>query len=482
MTTQSERHLLADRPAALKRLFEFMAIPSVSTDATCTKHCHDAANWLIRELTDIGFEARTIPAERHPIVLAHGPVVAGAPRVLFYGHYDVQPAQQEDGWDHPPFDPKILVRENRKIIHGRGAADDKGQVMTFVEACRALIQTVGMPVNVTMLIEGEEEIGSPSMQKALSLYADELSADIALICDTAMLNRSTPAMACQLRGFCGEIITIKAAKGDLHSGNYGGAARNPAQLLAEALASIKDSGTGAITLPGFYDDVPELVDEVRNDWARLAQFGTSLLPEVGLARPAGEAGRNVLEQVWARPCFDINSLSSGYLGEGFKTVLPATAQAKVSFRLVGAQDPGTIRETFRDAVRQFVPDDCDVHFEAYGTVAATQMDVTRPEFAVAKAAVRDLWPEPCVLIGMGGSIPVVGLLKAKLGMDSLLLGFGQADDNIHGVNEKLDLESFEKGAVAWLRFLQGLRQAGGQHEACARTGSPPAHQEAYVSA
>ncbi|BCM87682.1 M20/M25/M40 family metallo-hydrolase [Methylobacterium indicum] len=460
MTIASETWLADDRPAALKRLFEFLSIPSISTEAASAADCGRAAQWLARELESLGFEARTVSTGRHPVILAHAPRVPDAPRVLFYGHYDVQPAGHEDEWDHSPFEPLLLARDGRQVIHGRGAADDKGQVMTFVEACRAAMATGGLPLNVTLLIEGEEEIGSPSLASVLEAHADELAADIALICDTAMLDRRTPVIACQLRGFVGEIVTVRAAQEDLHSGNYGGAARNPAQVLCEALASLRGSD-GSVALPGFYTDVAELPEEVSREWAQLANVSNRLLPDVGLAEPAGERNRGVLEQVWSRPCFDINTLCSGHIGEGFKTVLPAHAVAKVSFRLVAAQDPDKIRTAFRDAVRARIPADCRVGFEAYGTVAATQMDVTRPEFAVAKRIVQEVWGGPCVLVGMGGSIPAVGALKTVLGMDSLLLGFGQADDRIHASNEKYDLDSFEKGALTWLRILDALATEGG---------------------
>lgn len=453
MTKKSEAQVARNRPAALKRLFEFMEIPSVSTDGARAADCLDAAAWLIRDLAEIGFSAKAISTGSHPAIIAHGPKVANAPTVLFYGHYDVQPAEKEDGWDFEPFEPAIRELDGRQVIYGRGSADDKGQVMTFVEACRALADTDGIPINITLLIEGEEEIGSPSLAGVIEKYADELAADIALICDTEMLDRNTPAMAYSLRGFCGDIITVQGAKEDLHSGNYGGAASNPALALAGALASIKDD-TGAIDLPGFYDGVPELPKQVKEDWARMSDIGASLLPDVGLGAPAGEADRSVLEQVWSRPSFDVNSLWSGYLGDGFKTVLPATAHCKISFRLVGDQDPHKIRKAFRAAIEANLPEDCTASFEAFGSVNATQMDVSRPEFSIAKDAIKDLWPNESVLIGMGGSIPAVGTLKTVLGVDSLLLGFGQADDRIHGPNEKLDLESFDKGTIAWLRFIE----------------------------
>lgn len=440
---------------ALDRLFEFMKIQSVSTDAIYANECVRAAEWLVDELQDIGFDARVVPSECHPFVLGRGPLIPNAPTVLFYGHYDVQPASIDDGWDKPPFEPTIVQRDGRSVIHGRGAADDKGQLMTFVEACRTLVRSGEMPVNVIMFIEGEEEIGSPSLENFLRKHSVELNADLALICDTSMLDRDTPAIGCQLRGFVGEIVKIRAANQELHSGNYGGLIRNPAQVLAEVISSIRDE-SGAITLPGFYDNIPELPMELVQDWEKLAYIGSELLSDVGLSIPAGEKARSALEQVWSRPCFEINSLWSGYLGDGFKTVLPAEATARLSFRLVAGQVPEHIRDSFRSAVRKLIPKDCEVTFEAYGSVAATHLDVTRPEIEIAREATREYWDNPCVLIGMGGSIPIVGALKSNLNMDSLLLGFGQIDDQIHGQNEKLDLECFQKGILVWKKFLKGL--------------------------
>ena len=451
----AENELIQNRPKAMEKLFDFLRIPSISTDAKWADACVKAADWLVTELSDIGFDARTVSTGGHPLVVAHSPKIVGAPHVLFYGHYDVQPGDPADKWELDPFEPAIVERGGVQIIHGRGASDDKGQVMTFIEACRAHKQAGQIPINVTMLIEGEEEIGSPSIETCLEEFKDELSADIALICDTAMLDDDTPAMASQLRGFVGEIITITAASTDLHSGNYGGPARNPAQVLATALAEVKNKD-GSINLPGFYDGVSDIADELKADWGSLEAVGSDLLPEVGLNLSAGEEGRTILEQVWARPCFDINGIWSGYTGEGFKTVLPSQAHAKVSFRLVGKQVPDDIRESFRDLMRRHVPADCEIEFTAFGNVPATEMAIDRPEFQKAKQAIKGIWPNPCVFIGMGGSIPIVGSLKTQLNVDSILLGFAKANDQIHAPNEKYDVESFEKGAVAWLRIIQTL--------------------------
>ncbi|WP_159289220.1 M20/M25/M40 family metallo-hydrolase [Methylosinus sporium] len=473
MLSAAESCLQSGFQKSLQRLFQFIKIPSISTDDLHVTDCAAAANWLVGELTDIGFDTSLLQTARHPAVLAHGPRVENAPHVLFYGHYDVQPVDPLTDWEFPPFEPALLYRDGRAVIHGRGTADDKGQLMTFVEACRALHRAGGYPLNISMLIEGEEEIGSPSIGSILAAYSTELRADIALICDTSMLAYESPAIGCQLRGFVGEIVSIKAAARDLHSGDYGGAARNPAIVMAKALASLVNLD-GTINLPGFYEGVSEIPELLKRDWHKLETMGASLLRDVGLATPAGEAAYSVLEQIWARPSFDINSLWSGYIGHGFKTVLPSVAHAKVSFRLVGTQDPDSIREKFRTAISRSMPEDCTVTFEAFGTVPAVQMDIDRPEFRLIKDAIREVWNDPCVFIGMGGSIPIVREFKAVLGVDSVLLGFGLADDKIHSANEKYDLRSFQKGALSWLRVLQAIgAEPGGRRTMTGRLMTCP---------
>ncbi len=447
--------LANNESAALERLFEFLRIASISTDPKWSDDCQKAADWLVRDLTSIGFEARTVNTGGHPFVIAHSPKIDNAPHVLFYGHYDVQPVDPLDLWERDPFDPAIIDRHGVKAIHGRGSSDDKGQVMTFIEACRALQSGEGIPINITILIEGEEETGSPSLPAFLDEFGDEIRADIALICDTGMVDAQTPAISSQLRGLMGEQITITAASSDLHSGLYGGAARNPAHIMVEALASLRNTD-GSINLDGFYDGVPELSEELQKDWDALAEKGEKLLSDVDLNVPAGETDRGILEQIWARPTFEINGIWSGYTGEGFKTVLPAQAHAKISFRLVGTQNPEVIRESFRKAMRAFTPSDCNIEFHAHGGSPASHMDITRPEFQKAKSALSGLWENDAVFIGMGGSIPIVGEFKSALGMDSMLIGFAQASDQIHAPNEKYDLESFQKGAQAWHKIITAL--------------------------
>lgn len=442
-------------PEAIGRLMSFLRIPSISTDPAFAPQVRRAAEWLRDELTGLGFQAAIEETAGHPMVVASTPPGAGR-SLLFYGHYDVQPVDPLDLWDRDPFDPAVEDTPNGQVIRGRGAADDKGQLMTFVEACRAWKSVHGtLPPGLTLLFEGEEESGSPSLEAFLRDNAGRLRASLALICDTAMYSDGRPAITTQLRGLLGEEIVIRAADRDLHSGSFGGLAANPVQLLVNALAAVKDAD-GRVTLPGFYDGVPELSDTQRADWAALDFDPAEFLSRVGLSNPIGEPGRTGLEMVWNRPTFEVNGILGGYAGDGFKTVLPAEARAKVSCRLVGTQDPDRIREALRAHVRSFVPEDCSVEFHPHGSSMASVMDVSDPAFAAARQALTEEWGREAAFIGAGGSIPVAGDFKRLLGMDSMLIGFGRDDDRIHSPNEKYDVASFAKGARSWARILAAL--------------------------
>lgn len=443
---------------SLERLFELVRIPSISTDPSYKADCRRAAEWLVSALTELGFTASVRDTPGHPMVVAHHEAGrADAPHVLFYGHYDVQPVDPLELWENDPFAPAIKELDGgRKIITGRGTSDDKGQLLTFLEACRAYKDTVGsLPVKITILFEGEEESGSPSLKPFLEANRDELKAEYALVCDTSMWDTQTPAIAATLRGLVGEEITVQAADRDLHSGLFGGAAANPIHILTTALAGLRDE-TGRITLPGFYDGVEETPENIKASWGTLGRDAKSFLGEVGLSEPSGEKGRSVLELTWARPTCEVNGIWGGYTGEGFKTVIAAKASAKISFRLVGTQDPEKIRESFRTYIRSMIPTDCSVEFHEHGGSPAIQLSYDSPVLTKAKAALSDEWPKPAVIVGMGGSIPIVGDFQTYLGMDSLLVGFGLIDDRIHSPNEKYDLNSFHKGIRSWVRILAAL--------------------------
>ena len=444
-----------DLDAALDRLMTLLRIPSISTDPAYKDACQKAADWLVADLASLGVTAEARQTPGHPMVVGH--VGEGSPHLLFYGHYDVQPVDPLDLWSRDPFDPAIEETPHGKVIRGRGTADDKGQLMTFVEACRAWKAVHGTwPCKITFLFEGEEESGSPSLVPFLEAHKDELSQpDLALICDTSMFNRQTPAIMTSLRGLLGEEIIVTGADRDLHSGYYGGAAINPIRVLARIIASLHDD-TGRVTVPGFYDGVVETPPEVLAQWDALGFDPAAFLGSVNLSVPAGEAGRTVLEQVWARPTCEVNGITGGYTGDGFKTVLPSKASAKISFRLVGQQDPLAIRKSFRTMVQEMLPADCTVEFKDHGASPASVMSTENPAFESARKALSDEWPNDAAFLGGGGSIPIAGHFKEILGLDSMLIGFGLDDDALHAPNEKYDLASFHKGARSWARVLDAI--------------------------
>ncbi|MEO1908998.1 MAG: dipeptidase [Paracoccus sp. (in: a-proteobacteria)] len=442
--------------AALNRLLEFLRIPSISTDPAHKGDVRQAAEWLAAQLRDLGFDVTLHDTPGHPMIVAKSPAGDARP-VLFYGHYDVQPVDPLELWNSPPFEPAIEETPDGPVIRGRGASDDKGQLMTFVEAFRAWRTVHGaLPTDLTLLFEGEEESGSPSLRPFLQAHADDLRADLAMICDTARYADGRPAITTQLRGLVGQEVVIHAADRDLHSGSFGGLAANPIMILAQALSALKDD-TGRVTLPGFYDGVADLSSELARDWQALNFDATDYLSRVGLSQPIGEQGRTPLEMVWNQPTAEINGIAGGYAGAGFKTVLPATARAKVSFRLTGTQDPQAVRAAFQDHVHRFVPADCRVEFHDHGAGPASVMDISDPAFGQAKDALTQEWGQEAAYIGGGGSIPIAGDFKELLGMDSMLVGFARDDDRIHSPNEKYDVESFAKGARSWVRILAALR-------------------------
>lgn len=443
-----------EMPRALERLMELLRIPSISTDPAFQGECQTAADWLVADLQSIGAKAEKRLTPGHPMVVAH--FEGNGPHLLFYGHYDVQPVDPLELWDRDPFDPAIEDTPAGKVIRARGASDDKGQLMTFIEACRAWKAENGaLPCRITVFLEGEEESGSPSLVPFMQENAEELTSDIALICDTGLFESAVPAITTMLRGLLAEDFTITGPSRDLHSGMYGGIAMNPIRILTRALADLHDE-TGAVTLTGFYDDVPELHDAVRAQWQGLNFDHAKYLGDVGLATPAGEQNRTPLEQIWSRPTCDVNGIWGGYTGDGFKTVLPSQASAKVSFRLVGQQDPDRIRAAFRTHLESYLPDGFSVAYRTEKGSPASQMSIDHPAFEKARQALSDEWPRAAAYVGCGGSIPIAGYFKEILGVDSMLIGFGRDDDQIHSPNEKYDLESFHKGTRSWARILDAL--------------------------
>jgi acetylornithine deacetylase/succinyl-diaminopimelate desuccinylase-like protein len=448
----------ANSQAALDRLFELVRIPSISAQAQHFPDCDRAADWLVAQLAELGFEAKKEPTEGRPMVMASAKAkTRDAPHVLFYGHYDVQPADPLDLWTTPPFEPRLETTPRGERIVARGAADDKGQLMTFLEAARAFKANGGLPCHVSVLLEGEEETGSPSLPAFLAKNAKALKADLLLVCDTNMWDAETPAITTMLRGLVFEEVVIKAASRDLHSGLYGGPAINPIRVLAKILADLHDD-KGACTIPGFYDGVEELPEDIATQWRDLGFDGAKFLGDVGLSVPAGEQGRSVLEQLWSRPTCEFNGIVGGYIAQGAKTVLPAQASAKVSFRLVGRQDPARIQQAFRAFVKARLPADVKVEFLGHDGSPAIGLPARGEALRRARRALEAEWGQPAAVIGSGGSIPIVGAFKRELGMDALMVGFGLDDDAIHSPNEKYERRSFHKGARSWARILTALSQ------------------------
>ncbi len=433
----------ADFDNSLERLFALLRI----------RDCKAAAEHLARDIASLGFATEVRPTAGHPAIVAktngYGKG-SGRPHVLFYGHYDVQPVDPLNLWHRPPFEPAITDHaDGRKIIVARGAEDDKGQLMTFVEACRAWKSVTGsLPVDVTIVIEGEEEIGSKNFVPFLEANKDDLKADFALVCDTGMWDPNTPAITTSLRGLVYEEVKIKAANRDLHSGIFGGAAQNPIRVLTRILGGLFDED-GHITIPGFYDGVKDLPPDILAQWSKLNLTPESFLKPIGLSVPAGEKGRLLIEQISSRPTCDVNGIIGGYTGEGSKTVIPAEASAKISFRLVEGQEPGKIRKAFRDYVTARLPKDCKAEFGDHSSAPAIALD----------CALTEEWGKETVLMGSGASIPIVADFKRTLGLDTVLVGFGLDDDNIHSPNEKYDLKSFHKGIRSWARILGALADA-----------------------
>ena len=446
-------HIDKDFDKSLERLFTLLRIKSISADPAFTDDCKKAADHLAADIASIGFATDVRPTAGHPAIVGKSNGSAAA-HVLFYGHYDVQPVDPLDLWHRPPFEPVVTDHaDGRKIIVARGAEDDKGQLMTFVEACRAWKNVTGsLPLNVTILIEGEEEIGSKNFGPFLDKHKKDFAADFVLVCDTGMWDQNTPAITTSLRGLVYDEVRIKAANRDLHSGIFGGGAQNPIRVLTRILGSIHDDN-GRITIPGFYDGVKDLPPDILAQWKNLNLSPETFLKPIGLSVPAGEKDRLLIEQVSSRPTCDINGIFGGYTGEGSKTVIPAEASAKVSFRLVEGQQPEKIRKAFRDFVTSRLPADCTAEFIDHAGAPAIALDWGMKPLAAARRALTDEWGKDALLIGSGASIPIVADFKKTLGLETVLIGFGLEDDNIHSPNEKYDLKSFHKGIRSWARIL-----------------------------
>ncbi len=443
-------------PEATERLFGLLRIPSISTDPAFKADCARAADWIAADLAGLGFDAAVRPTPGHPMVVGHS---GDAGRhLLFYGHYDVQPVDPLSLWDRDPFDPEVQDTPKGRVIRGRGASDDKGQLMTFIEACRAWKHVHGtLPGRLTIFLEGEEESGSPSLIPFMRDNAAELTSDLALICDTSMVAPGVPSIASQLRGMLKDEFTIRGPRIDLHSGHYGGPGLNPLREIARIVASFHDHETGRVAVEGFYEGVHEVPEALLKQWESCGFDEKDYLNSVGYTVPHGEKGYSTLVQQWGRPTLEVNGMWGGYQGAGSKTVIPSEAHCKITCRLVGDMDPDALREKIRTHVEARLSPDAHITWDRdlEGSPAAV-MNTDRPEFAAARKALSDEWNREAVFVGMGGSIPIAGFFKEILGMDAMLIGFANDDDAIHSPNEKYDLQSFHKGIRSWARILAAL--------------------------
>ena len=446
----------ANRAAAIERWQELLRIPSIGTDPRHHADTRRAAEWVAGQLRQIGFEARLRETPGQPMVVGHHPDPAsnGGPHVLYYGHYDVQPAEPLELWQSPPFEPTLVTDGLGQRMVARGAVDDKGQVMTWLEALRAWHEVHGgPPVRVSVFLEGEEESGSPSLEGFLQAHAEELRADVCVVSDTGMWDIDTPAISTMLRGLLYVELKLRGPARDLHSGIYGGAVPNPLNLLCRVLGQLHDAA-GRVQLPGFYDQVLELEETVQ--WAALPFDEADFLAGAGIRTPVGEAGRTTLERVWSRPTCDINGIWGGYTGPGAKTVIPAEASAKVSFRLVPDQDPKQVLAGLRQFLDARTPADCRFEIRAHGLSPAIRLPADSPYVRAGAQALAAVFGRQPFLIGMGGSIPAVEAIRRLLGMESLLVGFGLKDDLVHSPNEKFELRCFEGGMQTHTRLLAEL--------------------------
>ncbi len=438
------KHLTQDHEQAVARLCDFLKIPSVSTDPAYKTHVAEGAQWVADHLQQSGLDAKVCKTKGHPVVLARTTdddvADPDAPRVLFYGHYDVQPPDPLDKWTTGPFEP--TVRDGQ--LFARGASDDKGQVACFLEALRAYKQTgQKLPCHVTVMIEGEEECGSVGLPGFLEEYHEQLKADIVVVSDTTMWDADTPAITYAMRGLVYFDIKLHGPTRDLHSGVYGGTLANPATILPRVLARLLDEDN-RVTIPGFYDDVAPLDDEESQRWAKLGFSDDNFLGAVG-SEPFGEKGFATLERRWARPSCDVNGLYGGYMGEGAKTVIPSFAGAKVSFRIPANMDPKKVAKQFNDWLTSQDTGGCTWEITQHGEAYPVAVSIDSPYIAAAGRAIEQAKGRPPVLVRDGATIPIIADFKQKLGLDTLLIGFGLNDDSIHSPDEKFGLDRFQLG-------------------------------------
>jgi acetylornithine deacetylase/succinyl-diaminopimelate desuccinylase-like protein len=443
MTFGSSDQHLAD-------LIDWLKIPSISSDSTKKSETHAAARWLVEKFSRAGLEVELIPTRGHPLVVASTPPVSDTgsnskiPVVLVYGHYDVQPVEPLGDWITGPFEP--TVRDGN--LYARGATDDKGQVLTHVQSvCDWVASGRPLPLQIKFLIEGEEEVGSENLERLLPELAPRLGCDCVVISDSSQYADGQPAITYGLRGIATYELRIDGPRQDLHSGSFGGSVMNPAIALAHVLSSMVDR-QGIIQIPGFYDDVRPLDDVQRQAWKRLPQSDSEFAEGVGVQELFGEVGYSTDERRWARPTFEVNGITAGHQGEGVKTIIPATASAKLSFRLVPDQDPDAITRGLRQHFQSVMPVGVTWTLAPDHGAPAMLAGIDSPFMAAASAAIQSAFGVAPVMIREGGSIPIVAQLQSVLGCDCLLIGWGLNDDNAHSPNEKFRVADYHRGIAA----------------------------------
>lgn len=446
------QYIRSQRKAFEDDLTALLRIASVSADSNRRSDTRRAAEWVADQFRRLDLPTELIETAGHPLVYAESPPVAGAPVVLVYGHYDVQPPDPLNEWESPPFEP--TVRHGN--VYARGATDDKGQMLTHVKSVEAWIRAVGkLPIQVKFLIEGEEEVGSEHLAPYVRQHRERLACDVIVISDSCQFAPGMPAITYGLRGIAYYELRLRGPRQDLHSGTFGGAVTNPANALVALLAALKDKD-GRIQLPGFYDDVVPLTPREREEFRELPLTDKEFMGQVGVAGLTGEAGYSSLERRWARPTLDINGLTSGYQGEGAKTVLPARASAKFSFRLVPHQNPQRITAALRNFLETRLPPGIQLELIDHHGAPGVVVSLDSPYIHAAARAIESGFGRAPLFIREGGSIPIVTTFAQELGADVLLLGWGLNDDNTHSPNEKFSLDDYHRGTLASAYLWQEL--------------------------
>lgn len=443
-----------ERTQSLERLIELVRIPSVSTDSRYRPQMEQAAELVMKRCVEAGLKPELIETARHPAVVAANPHRPGRPTLLIYGHYDVQPAEDVELWQSPPFEPE--VRDNR--LYGRGASDNKGQISAHLEALRRLHQSGGIPINVVVLVEGEEEIGSPNLPDLLERYRQKFQVDLAVVSDTSTAIKGRPTIHYSLRGIVIAEVFLEVASRDIHSGVYGGTTENPVRLLTQLCARLHDQNN-FVTVPGFYDRVLEMADWEKEHLERLPFDEAAYLEWIGASQPVGEAGFSTNERRWFRPTLEFNGIYGGYQGEGSKTIVPASAGVKLSARLVAAQKPDEVMACLKKWFEDQCPSWARLTFTPGDQGPPYYLNIAEsPYYGAAARAIQEAFGEKPFLCRHGGAIPIVSRFEDILGVKTLLMGLGSPDDAIHSYNEKFELDNFYRGIRMSEIFIRELAQ------------------------